>query len=69
MANSSVALLRHLPLTAVKIDKFFIRDIDTDPFAESIVGTLVTALNSLGLVSTAEGVERPGRLEIQRRQG
>jgi diguanylate cyclase (GGDEF)-like protein len=69
MANSSLALLRQLPLTAVKIDKLFIRDIDTDPFAESIVGALITALNSLGLLSTAEGVERQAQLEILRGQG
>ena len=67
--NSSLALIRKLPLTAVKIDRSLIADIDTDPFAAAIVGALVHALTTLGLRTTAEGIERHSQLEIVRAAG
>ena len=67
--NSSLALIRTLPLTAVKIDRSLIADIDTDAFAAAVIGALVHALTTLGRRTTAEGVERHSQLEVLRRLG
>lgn len=68
-AYSNLALIRDLPLTNVKIDGSFIKDIDTSPFAEALVGGLISSLQALGLPATAEGVERRSQLDVLSRLG
>ncbi|MFH5880007.1 putative bifunctional diguanylate cyclase/phosphodiesterase [Arthrobacter sp. NA-172] len=63
-AYSSLAMLRVLPLTTLKIDKAFIRDIDVEPHVATIVRGLIQTLNSMGVRVTAEGVERQEQLDI-----
>jgi diguanylate cyclase (GGDEF)-like protein len=46
----------------VKIDQFFIRDIDKDPRKYAIVQNVVRMAHSLGLLVVAEGVEHPAEL-------
>jgi diguanylate cyclase (GGDEF)-like protein len=65
-AHSSLAMLRALPLTRVKIDKSFIDGIDTDPPAAAIVAGLIGTLQALGIRTTAEGVERSTQLAALR---
>ncbi|WP_167139500.1 bifunctional diguanylate cyclase/phosphodiesterase [Diaminobutyricimonas sp. TR449] len=65
-AHSSLAMLRSLPLTRVKIDKSFIDGIDTDPLSAGIVAGLINTLQSLGIRTTAEGVERGTQLAALR---
>lgn len=65
-AHSSLAMLRALPLTRVKIDKSFIDGIDSDPPSATIVAGLITTLQSLGIRTTAEGVERSTQLAALR---
>jgi diguanylate cyclase (GGDEF)-like protein len=66
---SSLAMLRDLPLTTVKIDKTFIDTIEDSPEDALLVGGVIDTAHALGLRVTAEGVERPGQLHLLRAMG
>jgi diguanylate cyclase (GGDEF)-like protein len=55
--HSSLARLRDLPVTELKLDRSFVQDIDTDSRAAAIVASTVQLAHSLGLRLVAEGVE------------
>ncbi|MEZ5837969.1 MAG: EAL domain-containing protein [Geminicoccaceae bacterium] len=63
---SSFQQLRSFPMDRIKIDRAFITDIDTDREAEAIVRTILGLCETLGLNSTAEGVETEAQLAILR---
>jgi diguanylate cyclase (GGDEF)-like protein/PAS domain S-box-containing protein len=54
---SSLSYLKRLPVTALKIDRAFIRDVADDAYDQAIVGSIVTVAKALGLQITAEGLE------------
>jgi diguanylate cyclase (GGDEF)-like protein len=66
---SSLALLRDLPLTAVKIDKTFVDKIEASPEDALLMGGVIDTAHALGLRVTAEGVERAGQLHLLRAMG
>lgn len=54
---SSLGYLSRFPLTAVKVDRSFVRGMDTDVRQRSIVRAIVSMGHNLGLRVVAEGVE------------
>jgi EAL domain-containing protein (putative c-di-GMP-specific phosphodiesterase class I) len=66
---SSLARLRDLPVTELKLDRSFITNIEHDPRTAEIVRSTVQLTHSLGLRLVAEGVETSEALELLREMG
>jgi diguanylate cyclase (GGDEF)-like protein/PAS domain S-box-containing protein len=66
---SSLAYLRQLPIDTLKIDRSFVRDLESDPEDAVIIHAVVAMAHSLDLLVTAEGVETRAQLEALARIG
>jgi diguanylate cyclase len=55
--HSSLARLRELPVTTLKIDRSFVRELGSDPAADVLVDTIIGLARNLGLEPLAEGIE------------
>jgi predicted signal transduction protein with EAL and GGDEF domain len=66
---SSLAYLRQLPIDTLKIDRTFVRDIESDPEDAAIIHAVVAMGHSLDLQVTAEGVESMGQLQALQHLG
>jgi diguanylate cyclase (GGDEF)-like protein len=66
---SSLGYLRSFPFDRIKIDQSFIRDLSTDKDSLAILRAVVGLGRSLGIVTTAEGVETRDQLEVLRAEG
>lgn len=66
---SSLSYLRNFPFNKIKIDRDFIRDIARQESARSIVRAVIALGASLGMTTTAEGVETEEQLKILRAEG
>jgi EAL domain-containing protein (putative c-di-GMP-specific phosphodiesterase class I) len=66
---SSLSYLRSFPFDKIKIDRSFITDAGHRPEGEAIVRAVAGLGASLGIETTAEGIETPEQLELARRLG
>jgi diguanylate cyclase (GGDEF)-like protein len=66
---SSLSYLRSFPFDKIKIDRSFVRDSSNNGDAKAIVKAVIGLGQSLGMVTTAEGVETEAQLELVRQQG
>ncbi|MBZ9713112.1 putative bifunctional diguanylate cyclase/phosphodiesterase [Deinococcus multiflagellatus] len=55
--QSSLAVLRHLPIDTLKLDQAFVRDVPGEPAAQAVITALLNLTAELGLHVVAEGVE------------
>ena len=61
---SSLAYLKHLPVTAIKIDKSFVLNLSSDRDDQQIVHTVLSLSNIFDLKVVAEGVEDAEAMRI-----
>jgi diguanylate cyclase (GGDEF)-like protein len=66
---SSLAYLKRFPLDVLKIDRSFVKEVDTDPADAAIAATVIAMARTLGLDVVAEGVERESQLVLLRGHG
>ena len=57
---SSLARLKHMPVDILKIDRSFVREIDLDRDAASMVSAMISLAANLGMTPLAEGIETEG---------
>ena len=67
--HSSLAALRRMPFSTLKIDKSFIADLAKSHDSQAIVRSVIELAHSLGLVTVAEGVESESVAEVLRQLG
>ncbi len=66
---SSLAYLTTLPISELKIDRSFVRDLGMTPQSSAVVTAIIALARSLGLRVVAEGVETLRQMEVLHRLG
>jgi EAL domain-containing protein (putative c-di-GMP-specific phosphodiesterase class I) len=66
---SSLSYLRSFPFDKIKIDQSFVREMSSRTDCAAIVKAVTSLGSTLGMATTAEGVETAEQLDILRRKG
>lgn len=66
---SSLSYLRRFPIDLLKVDREFVRDVDTDKVDADIVNAIITLAHALDVKVIAEGVETEAQHQFLRQQG
>ena len=66
---SSLSYLRSFPFDKIKIDRSFVSELATRDESMAIVRAVTGLGKSLGIVTTAEGVETDAQFDLLRREG
>jgi diguanylate cyclase (GGDEF)-like protein len=66
---SSLSHLRSFPFDKIKIDRSFVHELTSRSDSAAIVKAVIGLGRSLGIATTAEGVETEAQLEMMRQQG
>ena len=66
---SSLAYLTTLPISELKIDRSFVRELGITPQSSAVVTAIIALARSLGLRVVAEGVETLRQMEVLHRLG
>ncbi|MBP0018609.1 MAG: EAL domain-containing protein [Cyanobacteria bacterium SBLK] len=69
MGYSSLSRLHEFPIDTIKIDRSFVKDLQTDSHSLAIVKTIVTLARGLGMDLVAEGVENLAQIDILKSLG
>jgi EAL domain-containing protein (putative c-di-GMP-specific phosphodiesterase class I) len=67
--HSSLTALRNFPFDKIKIDRSFVHDLLSKHESRAIIHAVVQLAGSLGLETTAEGIETQGELDYLKRVG
>jgi diguanylate cyclase (GGDEF)-like protein len=67
--HSSLSYLRCFPFDRIKIDCSFIHDLSTEKDSRAIISAVAHLASSLGMETTAEGIETQGELDYVRHVG
>lgn len=62
--HSSLARLVHLPVSRLKIDRMFIKDLDQSEQMRSVISSIITMAHRLDMRVVSEGVELASQLEF-----
>ena len=66
---SSLSYLRSFPFDKIKIDRSFVRELGNKKDCAAIIRAVMQLGSSLGMITTAEGVETEEQVEILRQEG
>jgi diguanylate cyclase (GGDEF)-like protein len=69
MGHSSLSMLKNLPITSMKIDRSFIRDIAHSQSDQAIAKAILTLGNNLKMDVIAEGIETEAQLSKLKEEG
>lgn len=61
---SSLAYIAKLPVSEIKIDRFFVKDMIENPKNNAIVRSTITLAHNLGIQVVAEGIENEEESEL-----
>ncbi len=66
---SSLSYLKRLPVTTLKLDREFVRDLETDAADKALLKAMIRLAQELDLETVAEGVETEGQAAFLQQQG
>ncbi|HXV32100.1 MAG TPA: EAL domain-containing protein [Sinorhizobium sp.] len=66
---SSLSYLKNFPFDTIKIDQYFVKELEHDGKGQTIVRSIIALAHGLGMHVTAEGVETEGQAVWLQREG